>query len=36
LIKVVACATSTIEEMEWNAQGKGIFVGHFIALVIGV
>jgi hypothetical protein len=27
---------STLEEMKWNAQGKGIFVGHFISPVIGV
>ena len=26
---------STVEEMEWNAQGKGIFVGHFISPVKG-
>jgi hypothetical protein len=26
---------STSEEMEWNAQGKGIFVGHFISPVKG-
>jgi hypothetical protein len=24
---VGACAASISEEMEWNAQGKGIFVG---------
>ena len=34
LIKVGACVASTFEEMEWNAQGKGIiyrafyFTGH--------
>jgi hypothetical protein len=34
LIEVGACVTSTIEEMEWNAQDKGItywsfqFTGH--------
>jgi hypothetical protein len=34
LIKVGACVASTLEEMEWNAQGKGItyrtfsFTGH--------
>ena len=34
LIKVGACVASTSEEMEWNAQGKGItywafhFTGH--------
>jgi hypothetical protein len=34
LIEVCACVTSTLEEMEWNAQGKGItyrafyFTGH--------
>ena len=33
---VGACVASTLEEMEWNAQGKGIFVGHFISPVIGV
>ena len=22
-----------MKEMKWNAQGKGIFVGHFISLV---
>ena len=33
---VGACVASTMEEMEWNAQGKGIFVGHFISPVIGV
>ena len=25
-----ACVASTLEEMEWNAQGKGIIIGHFI------
>jgi hypothetical protein len=28
---VVACVASTLEEMESNEQGKGIFVGHFIS-----
>ena len=34
MIKVGACVASTLEEMEWNAQGKGItyrtvhFIGH--------
>ena len=32
--RVGACVASTLEEMEWNVQGKGIFVGHFISLVI--
>jgi hypothetical protein len=31
-----ACVASTLEEMKWNAQGKGIFVGQFISPVIGV
>jgi hypothetical protein len=34
--RVGACVASTLEEMEWNAQGKGIFIGHFISPVIGV
>ena len=33
--RVGACVASTLEEMEWNAQGKGIFVGHFISSIIG-
>jgi phosphate/sulfate permease len=33
---VGACVASTMEEMEWNTQGKGIFVEHFISPVIGV
>jgi hypothetical protein len=33
---VGTCVASTLEEMEWNAQGKGIFVGQFISPVIGV
>jgi hypothetical protein len=33
---VGACVISTSIEMEWNAQDKGIFVGHFISPVIGV
>ena len=32
---VGACVALTLEEMEWNAQGKGIFVGHFISPVKG-
>jgi hypothetical protein len=32
---VGACVASTLEEMEWNVQGKGIFVGHFISLIYG-
>jgi hypothetical protein len=32
---VGACVSSTLKEMEWNAQGKGIFVGHFISPVKG-
>jgi hypothetical protein len=35
LIKVGACVASTLEEMKRNAQGKGIFVGHFISPVQG-
>jgi hypothetical protein len=34
--RVGACAASALEEMEWNAQGKGLFVGYFISPVIGV
>jgi hypothetical protein len=26
-----ACVASTLEEMKWNAQGKGIFVRYFIS-----
>jgi hypothetical protein len=33
---VGACVASTSKEMEWNAQGKCIFVEHFISPVIGV
>jgi hypothetical protein len=33
---VGACVASTMEEMEWNAQGKSLFVGHFILPIIGV
>ena len=33
--RVGACVVSTSDEMKWNAQGKGIFVGHFISLVKG-
>jgi hypothetical protein len=29
-----ACVASTSKEMEWNAQGKGIILGHFISPVI--
>ena len=32
---VGACVESTLEEMEWNAQGKGITLGHFISPVKG-
>ena len=32
---VGACVASTMEEMKWNAQVKGIFVGHFISPVKG-
>ena len=32
---VGACVPSMMEEMKWNVQGKGIFVGHFIAPVKG-
>ena len=28
---VGAYVASTLEVMEWNAQGKGIFIGHFIS-----
>jgi hypothetical protein len=35
LIKVGAWVASTLEDMKWNVQGKGIFVGHFILLVKG-
>jgi hypothetical protein len=30
---VGACVASTLKEMEWNTQSKGIFVGYFISLV---
>jgi hypothetical protein len=33
---IVACVASMMEEIEWNAQGKCIFVGNFISPVIGV
>jgi hypothetical protein len=36
MMEVGAYLASTIEEMKWNVQGKDIFVGHFISLVIGV
>jgi hypothetical protein len=32
---VGACVASMMEEMKWNAQGKGIFIGHLISPVIG-
>ena len=32
---VGACVASMMEEMEWNTQGKVIFVGHFISPVKG-
>jgi hypothetical protein len=35
LIKVGAWVASTLEDMKWNAQGKGIFVGHFILPIKG-
>ena len=28
---VGASVASTMEEVKWNAKGKGIFVGHFIS-----
>ena len=31
----MCCVAPTSEEMKWNAQGKGIFVGHFISPVKG-
>jgi hypothetical protein len=34
--RVGACVASTMEKMKWNAQGKSIFVRHFISPVIGV
>jgi hypothetical protein len=33
---VGACVASTPEGMEWNAQDKDIFTGHFISPVIVV
>jgi hypothetical protein len=35
---VGACVAPALEEMEieWNVQGKGIIIGHFISPVIGV
>jgi phosphate/sulfate permease len=33
---VGACVASTSMEMEWNTQGKGIFVEYFISPVTGV
>jgi hypothetical protein len=32
---VGAYVASTSEEMEWNVQGKGITIGHFISSVKG-
>ena len=32
---VGACVATTLEKMEWNAQGKGIFIGHFFSPVKG-
>jgi hypothetical protein len=32
---VGACVASTPEELEWNAQGKDIILGHFILPVKG-
>ena len=34
-MEVGACVALTLEEMEWNAQGKYIFVGYFISPVKG-
>jgi hypothetical protein len=33
---VGACVASTPKEIEWDAQVKDIFIGHFISSVIGV
>jgi hypothetical protein len=33
LMEVGACVAPTLEKIEWNAQDKGIFVGHFISPV---
>jgi hypothetical protein len=33
---VSACVASTLEEMECNAQGKGLFIGYFTSPVISV
>jgi hypothetical protein len=35
LTKVGDCVALTLEKLEWNAKGKGIFVGHFISPVKG-
>jgi hypothetical protein len=32
---VVHVLHQQLEEMEWNVQDKGIFVGHFISSVMG-
>jgi hypothetical protein len=34
--RVGACVASTMDEMKWNTQDKGIFVRYFITPVIGV
>ena len=34
-VLVGACVASTSKEMEWNAQGKCIFIVHFISPVKG-
>jgi hypothetical protein len=34
--RVDACVASTVKEMEWNAQGKGITLGISISPVIGM
>jgi hypothetical protein len=30
-MEIDACVASPLKEMKWNAQGKSIFVGHFIS-----
>jgi hypothetical protein len=32
---VGACVASMMEEMKWNTQDNGIFIGHSISLVKG-
>jgi hypothetical protein len=34
-MEVGACVASTLEELKWNMQGKGTFVGHFISPIKG-